>query len=103
MALPLPHTRLVVLAGCDTASGALGAERDSVADAFLRAGASNVIATLWPINDASAATFFPVLHRYLVEGLSPAAALRATQLAWLHSPNADRSPVVWAAVQLLEN
>jgi hypothetical protein len=43
---------LVVLSGCATAAGAacLGIER-SLADAFLRAGASAVVATRWPVLD----------------------------------------------------
>ncbi len=43
---------VVVLAGCATAaaSGAAGVER-SLADAFLRAGASAVVATHWPVED----------------------------------------------------
>jgi hypothetical protein len=49
---PLPGAPLVLLAGCATGVSrtAAGVER-SLADAFLRAGASAVIGTLWPVED----------------------------------------------------
>ncbi|MFH1464326.1 MAG: CHAT domain-containing protein [Pseudomonadota bacterium] len=49
---PLPGAPVVLLAGCATgvAQAAAGVER-SLADAFLRAGASAVIATRWPVED----------------------------------------------------
>ncbi len=52
-ALSLPGAPVVLLAGCFTAvtSTDVGVER-SLADAFLRAGASAVIATKWPVCDA---------------------------------------------------
>jgi CHAT domain-containing protein/tetratricopeptide (TPR) repeat protein len=95
--LRLRRARVVILAACGTARG--GEESISIARAFLAAGAPSVVATLWPINDDAAAEFFPRLHHYLADGLSPADAVRATQLEWIRERNAP--PGLWAAVQTI--
>lgn len=97
--LRLPRTSVVVLAGCSTARGERRGPEGviSVARAFLAAGAPSVIATLWPIDDDDAATFFPRLHRRLAEGLSPAEALRSVQLESIQ--RGDVPPSLWAALQ----
>ena len=99
-AMKLPRTRLVVLAACGTARGRQrpGELSISVARAFLSAGASSVIATLWPIEDGPAAEFFPALHRRIARGGAPAEALRATQMEWIRS---NAPPGMWAAVQVI--
>ncbi|HJQ41100.1 MAG TPA: CHAT domain-containing protein [Thermoanaerobaculia bacterium] len=97
----LAQTRTVVLAACNTARGEqrLGEGTISVARAFLAAGVPSVVATLWPIEDRSAATFFPRLHHHLARGAAPADALRATQLEWIQ--RYDAPPGMWAAVQII--
>jgi CHAT domain-containing protein len=99
--LQLRRTRAVILAACGTARGQHrgGEESISIARAFLFAGAPSVVATLWPIDDDSAAEFFPRLHHYLADGLSPADAVRATQLEWIRKR--DAPPGLWAAVQTI--
>lgn len=99
--LRLPRTRAVVLAACGTARGQrnAGEATISVARAFLAAGAPSVVATLWPIDDEPAAEFFPRLHRHLAHGLSPAEAVRATQIEWIQ--RRDAPPGMWAAVQMI--
>lgn len=100
-AMKLSRTRMVVLAGCGTAQGRQrpGETSISVARAFLAAGVSSVAATLWPIEDGPAAEFFPVFHRHLLRGNSPAEALRATQIEWIRRSHAPLG--MWAAVQIL--
>jgi CHAT domain-containing protein len=50
---------------------------------FLQLGTPGVLATLWPVNDASTALLLArFFHHRLGEGLRPAAALKAAQL-WL--------------------
>lgn len=100
-ALRLARTRAVVLAACGTARGQqrAGEVTLSVARAFLAAGAPSVVATLWPIDDDPAAEFFPRLHRYLADGLTPAEAVRATQLEWIR--RRDAPPGLWAAIQII--
>ena len=97
--LKLQPSSIVILAGCGTARGERRAAEGviSVAHGFLAAGASSVIATLWPIDDAAAATFFPRVHRRLAEGMSPPEALRAAQLESLRSGDVPIS--LWASVQ----
>lgn len=97
----LTHTRTVVLAACNTGRNRKDARHGnmSVAQAFLAAGVPSVVATLWNIDDAAAAEFFPRFHEHLAQGRSPADALRATQLEWLHRSDAQVS--MWAAVQVV--
>ncbi len=97
----LGQTRIVVLAACNTARGQQrpGEGTISLARAFLAAGVPSVIATLWPIEDRSAAAFFPRLHHHLARGAAPADALRATQLEWIQ--RYDAPPGMWAAVQII--
>jgi hypothetical protein len=61
-ASPLPGAPVVLLAGCATGvvNAADGVER-SLADAFLRAGASAVIATRWPVEDREMLPFVRAL------------------------------------------
>jgi len=92
---------VVVIAACDSSRGpSRGEAALGVAYAFGQAGASAVIATLWPISDRDAALFFPRLHQRLAAGLSPAEALRLTQLECVREQFGDRSSF-WAAVQCI--
>jgi CHAT domain-containing protein len=68
--------------------------------AFLRAGAHNVIAALWEVNDASTAQLMDNLYSNVKKGQDPAAALRSAKLAMLHSGNIYRRPFYWGAFQL---
>ena len=97
--LHLRPASIVVLAGCSTARGERRAAEGviSVAHGFLSAGASSVVATLWPIDDQAASVFFPRLHEKLSEGLSAAEALRAAQLESIRRGDVPAS--LWAAVQ----
>lgn len=100
-ALPLRRASTVVLAGCSTARGQIrGLEGViSVAHGFLTAGAPSVIATLWKIDDQTAASVFPRLHSALAQGVPPAEALRAIQLECIR--RRDVPPSLWAALQAL--
>ncbi|HET8775570.1 MAG TPA: CHAT domain-containing protein [Thermoanaerobaculia bacterium] len=100
---PLARPRLVVLAACGTAAGA-GEGFDGprgLARAFLTAGASAVVGTLWPVDDAEAAALFSEFHRRLGGGEDAADALRHAQLALLRGADArSRHPAAWAAPEL---
>ncbi len=97
-ALPLRNTSVVVLAGCGTARGEQRGREGviSVAHGFLNAGAPSVIATLWPIDDESAARAFPHLHELLARGVPPAEALRSVQLEAIRRGDVPAS--LWAAL-----
>ena len=68
--------------------------------AFLRAGARNVIASLWEVSDASTPQLMDELYKGLSAGQDPASALRAAKLTLLHSDTVFRKPFYWAPFQL---
>ena len=93
--MDLRRTRLVVLAACTTAGGAIrrGEGILSLARPFLAAGVPSVVATLWDIDDHASVAFFADFHARLAAGGQPARALRAAQLSAI----ATTLPSVWAA------
>jgi len=102
--LRLARAPIVVLAACSTATGAAyrleGAT--SLSRAFLLAGASSVIGSLWDIEDDVSQAFFSRFHRRLAEGAAPADALRATQLELVRATDGRlQRPRAWAAFQLM--
>jgi CHAT domain-containing protein len=96
------RTPLVFLSGCETALGpAWGTtfERSddyvTLAQAFLFAGAQNVVATLWRIDDRSAAALAGRFSRALTT-TSPAEALATAQRELIRGAT-YRDPYYWAA------
>ncbi len=94
--------RLIVLSACRTAlaSGAVsdvpaGDDWVGLVRAFLGAGARNVIATLWAVEDRSTARVMERLHRRLRAGDSEAVALSQAQRETLRNP-ATSGPFYWA-------
>lgn len=72
----------VVLSACDTAQSHadLGGYVQSVAAAFLRAGADEVVGALWPVDDGTAMRFLSSFYEHRLSGtLSATVALRAAQ------------------------
>lgn len=92
---------LAVLSGCQTALGprVRGDGLLSLTRGFFYAGCSQVMVSLWSVDDRATATLMAQLYRALLEeGRSPAAALRAAQLSMLrqqHEP-AWHAPYYWA-------
>jgi CHAT domain-containing protein len=96
---------LVVLAACSTARGKARRNEgvDSIAAAFLQAGARGVVATIWDIDDEASGRLFRMFHEHL-RSRPPSQALRMTQRTFLHSDNAvDRDPLYWASVTLISS
>jgi CHAT domain-containing protein len=92
-----PQTRLVVLAGCDTARGRLaGVGLLSFARTFLAAGVPQVVGSLWPVDDQESVSIFNDFYASLARHASPAAALRAAQRAAI----SREGPAQWATFQL---
>lgn len=96
---------LVFLSGCETALGEAwstgfvrGDDYATLAQAMLYAGARSVVATLWRIEDAGAATFAKRFYRHL-RTMPPAEALAAAQRQSLRDPG-GAAPYHWAAYQL---
>jgi len=90
---------LVVLSGCQTALGqeVSGEGLIGLTRGFMHAGAPRVVASLWNVNDQATANLMKLFYeRMLKDGLRPAAALRAAQVAmWKTEPNAV--PYRWGA------
>jgi CHAT domain-containing protein len=99
--LSLHGTRLVILAACGTATGPAAAMEGnlSLARNFLAAGVPAVIASLWNVDDATAAAFLGAVHGYLARGSSPLDALHHAQLQFL--ARAPANPAAWAGFQLM--
>jgi len=75
---------LVFLAACDTAVGPVhfAEGMSGMQGAFLRAGAHNVIATLWPVEDVYASQFAADFYRRYTQGISAEQSLSETQRLW---------------------
>lgn len=94
---------LVVLSGCRTALGrdVSGEGLVGLTRGFMYAGATRVLASLWPVDDAATAALMAKLYARLT-GPRPqraAEALRAAQLEMIAEPR-FRDPFYWAAFQL---
>jgi CHAT domain-containing protein len=93
---------LVVLSGCETALGrqVQGEGLVGLTQGFLYAGARQVVASLWRIEDRATAELMSHFYRgLLVEGRAPAAALRQAQLA-IRDDKRWRSPYYWSGFVL---
>jgi CHAT domain-containing protein/Tfp pilus assembly protein PilF len=95
--------QLVVLSACQTAvgSGSLadvppGDDWLGLMQAFLQAGASSVVASLWPVDDRATAVIMERFHEAVAAHDSPAVALAAAQLSMLREA-ATAHPFYWAA------
>jgi len=93
---------LVTLSACRSAGAKAysGEGLMGFAWAFLQAGAQNVIASLWDVDDASSVEIMRRLYKEIVAGQTPARALRAAKLALLHSGNRGRLPYYWGPLQV---
>jgi CHAT domain-containing protein len=98
---------LVVLSACNTGLGRLRAGEGIVGltRAFLQAGASSVVVSLWKVEDQSTSRLMEHFHRHLKQGQSKAEALRQAKLAVLQAsitlkalgkPQSLASPFYWA-------
>jgi CHAT domain-containing protein len=74
---------------------ARGEDFATLAQAFLYAGAGNVVATLWPVDDEGAAVFAERFYAHLWQ-LAPPEALAAAQRDLIAGPR-YRAPYHWAA------
>ncbi len=97
MAHPL-KARLVTISSCHGAGRRAFAGEGLVglAWAFLHAGAHEVVAALWEVNDASTVRLMDAMYSAIHAGQPPADALRAAKLKLLHSNGIWRKPQYWA-------
>jgi CHAT domain-containing protein/Tfp pilus assembly protein PilF len=93
---------LVVLSACQTGLGSgvladipAGDDWVGLTRAFLHAGASQVVATLWPVEDWATAALMERFYDAYTSGGDPALALSRAQRALLAAP-ATAHPFYWA-------
>jgi CHAT domain-containing protein/tetratricopeptide (TPR) repeat protein len=97
--LKLSHTNLIVLSACETQLGSQSKGDDIVSlnRAFIYAGASTVIASLWTVDDQVTGLLLRSFYVHMKRGMSKAEALRAAQSETRRQyPN----PYYWAAFVL---
>lgn len=87
--LNFTRVELLTLSACQTAVGdndtARGTEVEGLGAIAEQAGAKAVLATLWPVADASTAALMRILYQaHKVDRMDKADALRQAQLALLH-------------------
>lgn len=90
--------RLVTISSCHGAGTRTYAGEGVVglAWAFLRAGAGQVIASLWEVNDAATPQLMDKMYASIRAGRDPAVALRDAKLTLVRSAGAYRRPLYWA-------
>jgi CHAT domain-containing protein len=96
------HAYLVTVSACDGVGkrSYAGEGLVGLSWAFLRAGAHNVIASLWEVNDDSTPKLMDELYKGLRAGQDPATALRNAKLSLVRSAGTFRKPFYWAPFQL---
>ena len=102
--LNLEGCELVTLSGCETGLGLSGGgdEQLGLARAFLAAGASSLVVSLWPVEDNATCELMQLFYRHLLKGESKVQALRAAQCSFLHrTPSSYTHPYFWAAFRLV--
>ena len=93
---------MVALSACETGLGRItrGDEIMGFNRAFLYAGASTLLVSMWPVSDASTSLGMKTLYTHLVSGDEAIDAIRASQLAVMHTPGFE-APFFWAPFNLL--
>lgn len=92
------QARLVTISSCYGAGTRTYAGEGLVglAWAFLRAGADEVVAALWEVNDAATPGLMEAMYRGIRQGRDPATALRDAKLSLLRSKSIHRKASYWA-------
>ena len=92
---------LVTLSACETAGNRAyyGEGLVGFSWAFLSAGARNVVAGLWPVDDRATAQLMDRFYAALAAGRPPASALRQAKLELMESSPLYPRPRYWAAFE----
>ncbi|MDJ0754807.1 MAG: CHAT domain-containing tetratricopeptide repeat protein [Ardenticatenaceae bacterium] len=93
------HAALVNLSACQTGRAVIGGgdELFGLMRAFLAAGASALVMSLWRVNDRSTAELMKTFYEELMAGTGRGEALRQAQLRLLNDENgATQHPYFWA-------
>jgi CHAT domain-containing protein len=100
-ALRFTKQPLVVLSACETAGGQSSASDGilSLSRAFLYAGSSGIISSLWKANDQVTAYLMEHMYTYVEKGWHPGAALQKAKVDFLNDDTIDerlKAPSYWA-------
>ena len=102
--LDLRECELVTLSGCETglALSGGGDEQLGLGRAFLAAGTSSLVISLWPVEDTATNELMKLFYQYLLKGESKVQALRAAQCRLMGDTNSNYAhPYFWAAFRLV--
>jgi CHAT domain-containing protein len=91
---------LVILSACETGYGKFekGNGIASLARAFMYAGASSLVVSLWQVNDFSTAEIMQLFYQNLAKGMGKAEALRAAKLDYIKRAKGVFShPAFWSS------
>jgi len=93
--------QLVVLSACSSGAGKFvpGEGMLALDNAFLAAGTSTVVGTLWPVDDEASSVFMNYFYRALVTNHSPIQSLKQAQQEMAASPQWN-APYYWGAFSL---
>jgi CHAT domain-containing protein/tetratricopeptide (TPR) repeat protein len=97
--LRLPHLGVVVLSACETLRSPSGRSGGfaGLAGAFLSAGATGVVGSLWRVDDEATRALMTAFHEAYRRDGDGAGALRSAQLQMLRSGDPRlQSPAAWA-------
>jgi CHAT domain-containing protein len=96
------HADLVTISACHSAGARTYAGEGLVGFswAFLEAGARNVIAGLWDVNDRSTTELMAALYSGLSRGQRPAEALRSAKLQLIRSTGPYHKPYYWGPFEI---
>lgn len=100
MNLDLTHTQLVVLSACETGLGKIenGEGVFGLQRSFMQAGASNVLISLWKVDDTATCDLMIKFYEYLAMGSSMHDALKKAQTDQAEELS---SPSLWGAFVLV--
>jgi CHAT domain-containing protein len=102
--LDLRQCELVTLSGCETglALSGGGDEQLGLGRAFLAAGASSLVISLWPVEDNATNELMRVFYQRLLSGDTKVQALRIAQCSLSHHTSSIYThPYFWAAFRLV--
>lgn len=104
MGMQLGGVGLLALSACESGLGKVedGDEVLGFTRAFLSAGTSSLLASLWPVSDKATETLMTTLYGDLAKGINVQDAMRDAQRTVLSNP-ATAHPYYWAPFNLIGN
>ncbi len=96
------RAQVVTISSCDSAgvsSNEMGGPF-GLSWAFTHAGAKQVVAALWKVDDATMPQLMGAFYNGMAQGKPTSRALHDAKLSFLHSRSARKTPYYWATLQL---